>query len=106
VKLALTLAGALALLGGVAVVAAGCIAYSRLPGVADADALIDTIDAIAIGAFGALFGAGLIVCAGSGVETRRLSRRWNAKRRCLSPQIEGERPRLPQPNLGSSSPLA
>jgi len=64
VKLVLRLAGALALLGGVAVAAAGCIAYSRLPGVADIDALIDTIDAIAIGAFGALFGAGLIVYAG------------------------------------------
>jgi len=64
VKLALILAGALALLGGVAVAAAGCIAYSRLPGVAEVDASIDAIDAIAIGAFGALFGAGLIVCAG------------------------------------------
>jgi hypothetical protein len=62
--LALRLAGALALLGGAAVMAAGCIAYSRLPGVADVDALIDTIDAIAIGALGALFGAGLIVYAG------------------------------------------
>jgi hypothetical protein len=61
VKLALILAGALALLGGVAVAAAGCIAYSRLPGVADVDA---SIDAIALGAFGALFGAGLIVYAG------------------------------------------
>jgi hypothetical protein len=64
VKLALRMAGALALLGGVIVAIAGCIAYSRLPGVADADALIDTIDAMAIGAFGALFGAGLIVYAG------------------------------------------
>ena len=64
VKFALRLAGALALLGGVVVVVAGCLAYSRLPGAADADALIDTIDAIAIGAFGALFGAGLIVYAG------------------------------------------
>ena len=63
-KFALIFAGVLALLGGVTVVAAGCIAYSRLPSVTDADALIDTIDAIAIGAFGALFGAGLIVCAG------------------------------------------
>ena len=63
-KLALRLAGALALLGGVAVVVAGCIAYSRLPGVADADALIDTIDAIAIGARGAFIGVGLIVYAG------------------------------------------
>ena len=60
-KLALRLAGALALLGGVAIGIAGCIAYSRLPGAADVDALID---AIAIGAFGALFGAGLIVFAG------------------------------------------
>jgi len=64
VRFALIFAGALALLGGVAVAAAGCIAYSRLPGAADVDALIDTIDAIAIGAFGALFGAGLIVYAG------------------------------------------
>jgi hypothetical protein len=64
VKLALRLAGALALLGGVAIGVAGCIAYSRLPGVADPEALTDTIDAIAIGAFGALFGAGLIVYAG------------------------------------------
>jgi len=61
VKLALRLAGALALLGGVAVGVAGGLAYSRLPGVADVDALIDTI---AVGAFGALFGAGLIVYAG------------------------------------------
>ena len=60
-KLVLRLAGALALLGGGGVVVAGCIAYSRLPGVADVDALIDTIDAIAIGA---LIGAGLIVYAG------------------------------------------
>jgi hypothetical protein len=64
VKFALRFAGALALLGGIAVAAAGCIAYSRLPGVADVDALIDTIDAIAIGAFGALIGAGLILYAG------------------------------------------
>jgi hypothetical protein len=64
VKLVLRLAGALALLGGVTVVVAGCIAYSRLPGVADADGLIDTIDAVAIGALGALIGAGLIVYAG------------------------------------------
>jgi hypothetical protein len=64
VKLVLRLAGALALLGGAIVVVAGCLAYSRLPSVADADAMIDTIDAIAIGAFGALFGAGLIICAG------------------------------------------
>lgn len=60
VKWALRLAGALALLGGVAVAIAGGVAYSRLPGV-DADALID---AMAIGAFGALLGAGLIVYAG------------------------------------------
>jgi hypothetical protein len=64
VKWTLRIAGALALLGGVTVVVAGCIAYARLPGVADADALIDTIDAVAIGAFGALLGAGLIVYAG------------------------------------------
>jgi hypothetical protein len=64
VKLVLRVAGALALLGGVAFVVAGSVAYSRLPGVADVDALIDTTDAIAIGAFGALFGAGLIVYAG------------------------------------------
>ena len=63
-KLVLRLAGALALLGGVGVALAGCIVYSRLPGVADVDALIDAIDAIAIGAFGALFGVGLIVYAG------------------------------------------
>ena len=63
-KLALRLAGALALLGGVAILVTGCIAYSRLPGVVDPDALSDTIDAIAIGAFGALLGAGLIVYAG------------------------------------------
>ena len=74
-KLALRLAGALALLGGVAVVVAGCIAYSRLPGVADVDALIDAIDAIAIGAFGALSRRRPDRLRRPGVETRRLSRR-------------------------------
>jgi hypothetical protein len=64
VKWALRLAGALALLGGLAIGVAGCIAYSRLPGVADPEALTDTLDAMAIGAFGALFGVGLIVWAG------------------------------------------
>ncbi len=63
-RFALIFAGALALLGGVTLAAAGCIAYSGLPGGADVDALTDTIDAIAIGAFGALFGAGLMVYAG------------------------------------------
>ncbi len=63
-KLALRLAGALALLGGVAIAVAGALAYSRLPDFADLDALIDTIDAIAVGTFGALLGAGLFVYAG------------------------------------------
>ena len=64
VKLALRLAGALALLGGVAFVVVGCLIYFRLPSGPDADALFDALDAIAVGAFGALIGAGLIVYAG------------------------------------------
>jgi hypothetical protein len=64
VKLALKLAGALALLGGGAFVVVGCLIYFRLPSGPDADALFDALDAIAVGAFGALIGAGLIVYAG------------------------------------------
>ena len=63
-KLVLRLAGALALLGGVAFVVVGCLVYFRLPGGPDTDALFDALDSIAIGAFGALIGAGLIVYAG------------------------------------------
>ena len=62
-KLALRLAGALALLGGVAFVVIGCLICFRLPSGSDADALFDALDTIAIGAFGALIGAGLIVYA-------------------------------------------
>jgi hypothetical protein len=64
VKFALRLAGALALLGGVAFVVVGCLIDFRLPGDSDVSALSDALDTIAIGAFGALFGAGLIVHAG------------------------------------------
>jgi hypothetical protein len=64
VKLVLRLAGALALLGGVVFVVVGCLVYFRLPSGPDADALFAALDAIAIGAFGALIGAGLIVYAG------------------------------------------
>jgi hypothetical protein len=64
VELALKLAGAFALLGGVALVVLGCLIYFRLPIGSDADALFDALDTIAIGAFGALIGAGLIVYAG------------------------------------------
>ena len=60
-KLVLRLAGALALLGGVAFVFVGCLIYFRLPSGSDADALFDALDTIAIGA---LLGAGLIVYAG------------------------------------------
>ena len=63
-KRTLKLAGALASFLGVAIVVVGCLAVSRLPSGADPDALSDAINSIAIGAFGALFGAGLIVYAG------------------------------------------
>ncbi len=63
-KLALRLGGALALLGGVAFVVVGSLVYFRLPSGSDADALFDALDTIAIGGFGALLGAGLIVYAG------------------------------------------
>ena len=63
VKLVLRLAGALALLGGVAFVVVGGLVYFRLPSGPDADTLFDALDSIAIGAFGALIGAGLIVYA-------------------------------------------
>ena len=63
-KLALRVAGALALLCGVAFVVVGCLIYFRLPSGPDADALFDALDTISIGAFGALFGAGLIAYAG------------------------------------------
>ena len=62
-KLALKLAGALALLGGLALLFAGGFILRALPGGADAEALFDALDPLAIGAFGALFGAGLIVYA-------------------------------------------
>jgi hypothetical protein len=64
VKLVLRLAGALALLGGVAIIVVGCLVYIRSPSGSDADILTDALDTIAIGAFGALIGAGLIVHAG------------------------------------------
>jgi len=64
VKIVLRLAGALALLGGVAFVVFGLFVYFRLPSGADVETLFDALDAIAIGAFGALLGAGLIVYAG------------------------------------------
>ena len=41
-----------------------CSSYFRLLGGSDVDALFDALDTIAIGAFGALLGAGLIVYAG------------------------------------------
>jgi hypothetical protein len=63
VKLALKLAGALAMLGGLALLIAGGVVYARLLAGGDADALFDSLDPIAIGAFGALFGVGLIVYA-------------------------------------------
>jgi hypothetical protein len=62
--LALRVAGALALLCGVAFVVVGCLIYFRLPSGPDADALFDALDTISTGAFGALFGAGLIAYAG------------------------------------------
>jgi len=64
VKLVLRLAGALALLGGVAFVVVGFLVYVRLPSSPDVDAIFDAFDTIAIGVFGALIGAGLIVYAG------------------------------------------
>lgn len=64
VKLVLRLAGALTLLGGVAFIVVGCLVYFRSPGGSDVDMLSDALDTIAIGAFGALIGAGLIVYAG------------------------------------------
>jgi hypothetical protein len=64
--LALRLAGALALVGGGVFVVVGCLIYFRLPSGPDTDALFDALDTISIGAFGALFGAGLIVYAGRG----------------------------------------
>jgi hypothetical protein len=66
VKLALRVAGALALLGGLALLIAGGAALARLPVGADAEAVFDALDPIAIGAFGALLGAGLIVYATRG----------------------------------------
>ena len=62
-KLALRVAGALALLGGLALLFAAGFVYARLSGGADAEAVSDALDCLAIGAFGALFGAGLIVYA-------------------------------------------
>ena len=62
-KLALKLAGALALLGGLALLFAAGFVYARLPDGADAETVSDALDSLAIGAFGALFGAGLIVYA-------------------------------------------
>jgi len=64
VKLTLTLAGGAALIAGVVFVIVGCLAFTRLPGAADADALFDALDPIAIGVFGALLGAGVLVYAG------------------------------------------
>jgi hypothetical protein len=64
VKLTLTLAGGAALIAGVVFVIVGCLAFTRLPGGADADALFDALDPIAIGVFGALLGAGVLVYAG------------------------------------------
>jgi hypothetical protein len=64
VKFALRLAGALALLCGVAFVAVGCLVYFGSPSGPDLDARFDALDTIAIGAFGALFGVGLIAYAG------------------------------------------
>jgi hypothetical protein len=64
VKLALNVFGALASLAGVVILIVGCLAYARLPVGADADALFGALDAIAIGVFGALIGASLIVYAG------------------------------------------
>ena len=63
-KLALRLGGALALIGGVTLVVFGLFVYFRLPSDSDTETLFDALDAIAIGAFGALLGAGLIVHAG------------------------------------------
>ena len=63
-KLTLTLAGGAALIAGVVFVIVGCLAFTRLPGGADADALFDALDPIAIGVFGALLGAGVLVYAG------------------------------------------
>ncbi len=62
-KFVLTVAGALALLAGLAFVGVGvvCVRATSGPGV---DALYDALDTIAIGGFGALIGLGLVVYAG------------------------------------------
>ena len=63
-KLALRIAGALGLLSGAAFVIVGLYVYFAAPGDSSADALFDALDTIAIGACGALIGAGLIVYGG------------------------------------------
>jgi len=70
VKLALRIAGGLALIVGAALVAAGGFAYFGLRGVAEADALLDALDAVGTGAFGAILGVGLIVYAGRTPQSR------------------------------------
>jgi hypothetical protein len=64
VKLTLRIAGGLALIVGVALAAIGGFAYFGLRGVAHGDTLLDTLDTIGSGVFGALLGVGLIVYAG------------------------------------------
>ena len=59
----LRIAGALALMVGVLLIAVGGFTYFGLRGVADADVLFDAFDAIAVGTLGALLGGGLIVHA-------------------------------------------
>ena len=63
VKLALKLVGALAIARRPRLAGRKRLHLARLPGGADAEAVSDALDPLAIGAFGALFGAGLIVYA-------------------------------------------
>ena len=69
-KLALRIAGGLALIVGAALIVAGGYAYFGLRSVADTDALLDALDAVGIGAFGAVLGVGLIVYAGRAPQSR------------------------------------
>lgn len=69
-KLTLRIAGGLALIVGVALAAVGGWAYFGLRGVADDETLLDALDTIGTGVFGAILGVGLIVYAGRAPQSR------------------------------------
>ena len=63
-KVILRVAGALALLIGVAIIVVAGLALSRLPSGVNSDVSADAVNSIAIGALGALLGVGLIIYSG------------------------------------------